>query len=112
MSDVVISFEGVELKNVSPRKRRTAAGKKKKLLSGGYNIQFSDSEMFEETFSCYTTDYADILAIKAKKSVIGRLVITDPNDPLDIRNVAITEDIDENPVGLGWTYDVTFTQTV
>jgi hypothetical protein len=112
MTDVQIIFEGVELRDVSPRAKTTVAGKETELVGNARHVQFPTVDLFKETFLCYTQDYADIVAIKAKRRIFGRLIVTDPDDPIDIRNVAISGEIPETPLARGWEYRVTFVQVM
>ncbi len=115
MTDIEISFEGVPLRNVKPRKPLIEAGTRTRLSGGHWHVQKNPrapTTPFCEVLACFTPDYADILALEAKTGIDGHLVIADPSNPVDLYNVAITGTIQPRWNGAGWEYEVEFTQTV
>lgn len=116
MTDVVVTFEGVPLQGVKPRRPLIEAGTRTRLSGGHWHVQKNPrapNTPFCETLECFTQDYSDILALEAKTAIDGRLIIEDPSTAtIDLYNVAITGTIQPRWNGAGWEYEVEFTQTV
>lgn len=109
---MVSNFNGVTLPGMSPRNRKYRSGTATLLDSGLYHVQRPSYRPFQETVTCFTKDYADIIALEALVPISGNLVIDDPEDPIDLWNVSITGDITVTPHRGGYEYKITFTQGV
>lgn len=112
MTAITATFDGVVLRDVQPREGEDEAGTAKRLISGYLNVQTSTIRPYQETLVCHTESWADIAAIRAKIGTVGRLVIGDPVDPIDLSNVCIIGRVPRTKWGKGWEYRVTFAQTV
>lgn len=104
----MITFDGVELKNVAPFDLAPKINTTDTLLaSGKHSVQTSTETGFAPSFDCVTQDYADITAILGKIGVIGPLVI----DGVEHPKCAIRDGMSIKQVASNvWKYTVPFVE--